>query len=257
MYAIRAFLNEPETAGEHNGKPYKGVRRYSTLTFELAGAAPTASSSSAELPADANQLLAHAREQRSLWDGFPGFESGLTLQDGQHSVDGKVKVTADGEVELTGFGDMNLGWARAQLESMVQHRFSGNGPESEVEYVPEDVQHPLGTLLRFKNDPEMKSAYRINGDVIAQVNRSMGKSKMSINVIDVHRNPEGKYLPTVFLVTFWDAETGEVKSSTSCLNTWTRVGKYDLPQVFAFVDVADGKNEAKKMTFHNPKLLTE
>jgi hypothetical protein len=255
VYAVRAFRNEPDADGEHDGKPYHGVRRYSTLTFELAS---NATPSTADAPAkDANQVLAHAREQRALWDGFPGFESVLLLQDGEHSVEGKVKVTADGEVELTGYGDMNLGWARGQLESMVQHRFSGNGPESEVEFVEETVAHPLGTLLRFKNDPEMLSAYRINGDVIAQVNRQMGKSRFSINVIEVHRNPEGKYLPSVFQVNFWDVDGGALKSSMSCYNSWQRVGEYDLPNTFAFIDAGDNKNEVRKMIFQNPTLLTE
>jgi hypothetical protein len=256
LYAVRAFKNEPETAGEHNGKAYKGVRRYSTLTFELASAAGAPSTSEA-LPKDANEMLKHARDQRALWDGFPGFEAGLTLSDGDHAVDGKVKITGDGEVELTGYGDMNLGWARGQLESMVQHRFSGNGPESEVEYVEEAVKHPLGTLLRFKNDPEMKSAYRINGDVIAQVNREMGKSRFSINVIEVHRNPEGKYLPSVFQVNFWDVEGGALKSSMSCYNSWKRVGEYDLPETIAYIDAGDNKNEVRRMQFHDQKLLSK
>lgn len=256
LYAIRAFRNEPEVEGTHDGKPYRGIRRYSTLTFELAANAATPTTAAAPTQ-DANQVLAHARDQRALWDGFPGFQAGLTLQDGEHSVDGKVKITADGEVELTGFGDMNLGWARGQLESMVQHRFSGNGPESEVEFVAETVKHPLGTLLRFKNDPEMLSAYRINGDVIAQVNRQMGKSRFSINVIEVHRNPEGKYLPSVFQVNFWDVDGGALKSSMSCYNSWQRVGNYDLPDTFAFIDAGDNKNEVRKMLFHNPTLLSE
>lgn len=255
LYAVRAFRNEPDVEGEHDGKPYHGIRRYATLTFELAAAATPSTTAAPAL--DANQVLAHAREQRALWDGFPGFEAGLTLQDGEHAVDGKVKVTADGEVELTGFGDMNLGWARGQLESMVQHRFSGNGPESEVEFVAEAVKHPLGTLLRFKNDPEMHSAYRIDGDVISQVNRQMGKSRFSINVIEVHRNPEGKYLPTVFQVNFWEVEGGALKSSMSCYNSWTRVGDYDLPATFTFIDAGDNKNEVRKMVFHDAKLLSE
>ncbi len=255
LYAVRAFRNEPDTAGEHNGKPYKGVRRYSTLTLELASNGET---SSAEAPkSEANQMLAHAREQRSLWDEFPGFEAGLTLEDGEHAAHGNVKITTDGEVELTGFGDMDLGWARGQLESMVQHRFSGNGPESEVELVAEETQHPLGPLLKFKDDPSMLSAYRIQGDVITQVNRQMGKSRFSINVIEVHRNPAGKYLPSVFQVNFWDVETGKLKSSLSCYNSWTRVGDYDLPVKFAYIDAADNKNEVRTLVFSQPKLLAK
>ncbi len=255
LYAVRAFRNEPETEGEHNGKAYRGVRRYSTLTFELADNGET---SSTDAPAaDGNQMLARAREQRALWDGFPGFEAALTLEDGEHSVQGKVKITADGEVELTGFGDLDLGWARGQLESMVQHRFSGNGPESEVELVQEATHHPLGSLVKFKDDPSMHSAYRIDADVITQVNRQMGKSRFSINVIDVHRNPEGKYLPTVFQVNFWDKETGELKSSMMCYNTWTRVGEYDLPVRFAFIDAGDNKNEVRSLVFSDQNLLAK
>jgi len=254
MYAIRAFRNEPETEGEHEGKKYRGVRRYSTLTFELA----TNETSASEAPtADANQMLAHARDQRALWDGFPGFEAKLTLEDGKHDAQGKLKITSDGEVELTGFGDVNLDWVRAQMESMVQHRFSGNGPESDVELVSESTRHPLGALVRFKEDPSMHSAYRIDGDVIAQVNRQMGKNRMSINVIDVYRNPEGKYLPSVFQVSFWDQETGELKSSMSCYNSWTRVGGYDLPVRFTIVEVGDNKHEARTLLFNEQKLLVE
>lgn len=255
LYAVRAFRNEPETEGEHHGKPYKGVRRYSTLTFELAANGET--SSTETTPSDANQMLAHARAQRSLWDEFPGFEAGLTLEDGERSAHGAVKITTDGEVELTGFGDMDLGWARGQLESMVQHRFSGNGPESEVELVAEETHHPLGPLLKFKDDPSMLSAYRIQDDVITQVNRQMGKSRFSINVIEVHRNREGKYLPSVFQVNFWDVETGKLKSSLSCYNSWTRVGDYDLPVKFAYIDAADNKNEVRTLVFTEPKLLAK
>jgi len=244
-YAIRARKIE-DKAGKLADQDYEATHHYATLTCKL-------NANAAALSAD--QMLAAAREARAVWDDFPGFTADLTLGTGEQRTAGKVTITADGEIRLVGFDNVKTDRAKQLLQQLVQHRSGGGGPEQTVSFVEESTEHPLGRLMTFNGDKEMNSAYRVKENVVTEVNRAMGPMKFTISVLDVHLNPEGKYLPTTFNVTYWDRASGKMKASETHLNEWVRVGDFDLPTRFILLRAEDEKREILDMEFSNHKLI--
>lgn len=251
----RKVVDKP---GKKGDQEYGAEHYFSTLTARLPAAggqsgATVETGNSAELSAD--QILAAARDARAMWDDFPGFTADLVIAIGSERLPGRIQVSADGEVELLGFGDAAIDRPRQILESLVQHRSGGGGPLGHVSFVDEQGVHPLGRLIRFEEDKELNSAYRVQDNVVTEVNRLMGPTKFTISVLDVHHNPDGKYLPTTFNVSFWDKDSGRLKASETHLNDWLRVGNFELPERIVVFRAEDGKREVVSMEFAGHRLL--
>ena len=159
----------------------------------------------------AQQLLDRARDGRAVWDDFPGFSADLTLWTGGKKSACRITVTGDGEVQLRGCEGVDTSGVQILLDSLVQHRLGGGGPQQAVVFVNEPGEHPLGRMIRFEGDTAMHSAYRVKDDMVTEVNRRMGDSRFTISVLDADHNAEGKYLPTTIQVSYWDAASGAEK----------------------------------------------
>lgn len=219
----------PDQAGEHEGQAYQGAVFICTLTFAAAPAEQAAASAAVE-ELSAAELLAQAREHRAIWNDFPGFASALRVETSAGVAEGRIVVDAGGGVELQGFDGFNTEEVLPRLRSLVSHRFDSGAADTDVSYVAEEGFSPAGRLIRFDHDEELKSAYRIRDDVISEVNRQAGDSKFRISVLDVYRNPEGRYLPSVYQVSFWSVESSALTASETHENTWVRHGQFDLPE---------------------------
>lgn len=237
-----------EKAGKLADQDYEATHHYATLTCKLNAKGDALS---------ADQLLAAARDARAVWDDFPGFTAELTLGNGAERACGKLTITADGEIRLVGFDNIKTDRAKQLLQQLVQHRSGSGGPTQTVSYVDEATEHPLGRLMTFNGDKEMNSAYRVKDNVVTEVNRAMGPMKFTISVLAVHLNPEGKYLPTTFNVSYWNRENGKLQASETHLNEWVRVGDFDLPTRFVLLRAEDDKREILDMEFRNHKMLQE
>jgi hypothetical protein len=100
----------------------------------------------------------------------------------------------------------------------------------------------------------MGSKYRVQGDLITEVNRSMGPVRLKITVIDVERNRQEKVLPKVYTFSLWDNATGELKSSETHWHEWTTVGKYDLPKTFVAVSSSENFGSILRLEFSGHRL---
>ncbi|MBI2824342.1 MAG: DUF3386 family protein [Planctomycetia bacterium] len=269
-YAIRARRIDKQ-AGDKDGQAYEAVHHYATVTFRLAAADATAATGKADATAAATaagstagtatgataaQILAAARDGRAIWDDFPGFTATVELHQGRDHARGRVTVTADGEVQLAGFDGLDLKRVQQILDSLVQHRAAGGGPVGGVSFVEEAGEHALGRMIRFDEDKELHSAYRVKDDVVTEVNRQMGPMRFTISVLDVQRNPEGKYLPTSYNVSFWDKDSGKLKASETHLNDWLRVGSFDLPRRVVVLRAEDDKRNVVSLVLSDHRLLT-
>ena len=250
LYSIRAKWTV-EKAGTEGDKAYPQIVHYSTLALRVPEkpCEPAAAGSAAE-------LLNRAREGRAIWSDFPGFEADLALYAEGREHQGRIVVAADGGVTLQGLNLKDDKPIVTALRSLVGHRLGGGESDDRVSFADEQTDHPLGRLIKLDYDSAMASAYRIKDDVIHEVNRQMDGGRFTISVFEVHRNAEGKYLPGYYTVSFWNKD-GSLRSSTTVRETWTRVGKYDLPATHA--SVAAGKDEHKNvsMKFSNHKLITK
>ncbi|HEY1600260.1 MAG TPA: DUF3386 family protein [Pirellulales bacterium] len=253
-YALRARRVE-NREGKKDDQSYKAVHHYATLTAVLPEITAVAA---APVPATATaqEILTTARDARAVWDDFPGFSADLVLRQGTENRTGRITVSAEGDVQLAGFDGMELGRVEQVLASLVQHRMGGGGPTGAVSFVAEEAEHPLGRMIRFDEDKDLHSAYRVTDGVVTEVNRQMGPSRFTISVLDVYRNPAGKYLPTTFNVSFWDKDFGKLTSSETHLNQWLDVGGFDLPQRIVILRAEDQKRDVVSLSFANHQLLS-
>jgi hypothetical protein len=248
-HAVRAAHIQADRSGERDGKKYAQTWHYATLVLDLPAAETSVSNISA---ADA---LERAREGRAIWKDFPGFASDVTIRFGGEQVSGKLEIDADGVVSLEAPKSPLSDWAEEQLNSLVQHRMpDGEVSTGHVTWADDEVDHPLGRKVSL-GESEMSSAYRLKDDVIMEVNRSMGKLRFTISVLEIERNAEGKYLPRSFAMNFFDSAGGELKNSLAYRNDWQRVGTFYLPTRILEVDAKKGGSTTKEIVFCNSRLL--
>ncbi len=176
----------------------------------------------------AEQVLVRAHRARAQWRNFPGFEAEVTLQsNGRHAVR-RVVVTPSLDVQWTPTVPPEFAALQRRFESIIQHRKAREEYRFDAEFVAEKGEHPLGRLIRFRNDP-MHSLYRVQGDLITQVSRDAGPLHFTISVLDVIHNAQGKYLPRVYTVSFWNRNSGHLVRSFTVKLQWRRLGRWDLP----------------------------
>jgi len=253
--AIRARVVDAKDQGEKAGQAYTQAWHIATLTFEL----PSAESKVATTPSagaageiSANETLERAREARAVWNNFPGFKSHVQIRVDDEVAQGELVVDRSGDVALKGVSDSVKGWASQQLQLLIRHRLPAPFSESEVVF-GDDGKNPLGRLIKFEGD-SAHSAYRVKDDVIREVNRSMGKMRFTISTLEVSRNAEGKYMPQTYSANYWDVASGKLTSNEAVLQSWVRVGPFDLPAEHVVVKSSDGTQKVLQITFSEHEL---
>ncbi|MBX6311706.1 MAG: DUF3386 family protein [Isosphaeraceae bacterium] len=203
----------------------------------------------------ADDQLRRAREARATWDeSFPGFTADLVIQMDSAATRGKVQVSPEGDVAVEAPEGQARAWAVEQLRSEVLHHRARPSPfGAQAEFAEPEGKHPLGRLIRLEGD-RMGSSYRIAGDQIREVNRTMGGEKFSIKVLLSRKNAEGKYLPEVFTVTYWDAATGDLKKVETFSVSYIRLGRYDLPATRTQVVSEDKDAPVRRLELSNHRL---
>jgi hypothetical protein len=256
-WAVRSSKVENGKGGERDGKKFDHTSHYATLTLDVPGTTLTAEKTPSAGDS-ALDLLVRARDGRAMWQDFPGFTTDLTVLSGAETLQGKATIDADGVVTLEMPKGKLTDWVEEQLNSMVQHRMpDGEVSQGDVTYAEEASAHPLGRKIDL-GDPSLQSAYRIKDDAIMEVNRSAGPTmRFTISVLEIERNPENKYLPRSFTMNFFDAKSGDLRTSLAYFNSWQRVGAFDLPKQIIEIDAHKGGASAKQIDFSNCKLLAK
>jgi hypothetical protein len=232
-----------------------------TTALMLAGLAGVAAGDDEKPKADpaASKLLAEARDARATWDHFPGFTADVAVNIDGRLHKGKVTVDKDGSVTLTGPEDKEaLAFAKRMLGSVAGHRMPASEPlDTPCAFPADDAHHPLGRMVRVLND-EYHSSYRIRDKQIMVVNRVMKDQRFTITVLENTANAEGKFLPASFVVNYWNAATGELVKTDANVQTWKRVGKFDLPVEARVITAAKGGDKpelsARSVTLSNHAL---
>jgi hypothetical protein len=277
-------------AGELDGKKYKSVKHYATLTLPfdraLAKAGPSSNRDAAnsngttqsEDPA-ATKLLADARAARANWENFPGFTADLEVnfdgkvEKGTVSVGHEGKVTINGLVpgwpqataKVTNIGNAKVvveagdtafsAWAKRMLGSIVGHRLDdGSDLHTPCAFSDDVTDHPLGRAIRVLND-EFHSSYRIRDKQVIEVNRVMKDTRFTITVLENRLNAKNKYLPATYVVNYWDLKTGALQRAEAHHQTWQFVGRYDLPLGATVVTSLPDKQETKSLKLTNIRLI--
>lgn len=257
-YAIRAAHIDRGASGELAGRSFGSTSHYATLTLRVSEEKPAASASASSASAgdalSAQETLRQARLARAVWDKFPGYTADVTVSQAGVELSGKIAMDSSGSVTVDLPDGPERKWVETQLASLAQHRMpDGEIGSGDVRFADEDRSHPLGRRIDL-GDPKLGSVYRIRDNVIYEVNRNAGPMRFTITVLDVVWNAEHKYLPRVFVMSFFDAATGELKRSAAHVNEWERVGDFDLPSRILEIDAGAKASPARQMAFKNLKL---
>lgn len=267
LFSIRARHIE-QKAGTVQGKQYKEIRSYVTLTLlvpdqlgatekrEAKSVPANAEKKKAEDPA-ATKLLDDARQSRAEWHDFPGFTADLKVNVNGNLSKAKITVTSMGNVKLDGLekGEIATLVSR-QLRSVVGHRMASERTEpTPCAFADDNAHHPLGRKIQVLND-EFHSSYQVRDRQIIIVNRAMKDSRFTITVLKNYTTKEKKFLPAHYVVNYWDLKSDQLIRSNSFYYTWKRVGKFDLPtSALVVTATADGKLSSRSLTLSNHKLL--
>jgi hypothetical protein len=254
LYSIRAKWVVME-AGKQGDKEYPQVNHYSTLALRVPQAAVGAKATAGAAGlASAGELIHRARDGRAVWQNFTGFEADLALFAEEREHKGRIHVAANGQVTLHGLGLKDEKQLLGTLRSLVAHRLSSSEADDHVSFADNQTDHPLGRLIKLDSGSAMASTYRVKGDVIHEVNRHGENGHFTITVFDVHRNAEGKHLPSFYTVSNWNKD-GSLKSASVIRESWTRVGHLDLPAKYDAVYTGNSEHRNLSMIFSNHKLL--
>ena len=235
-------------AGVHQGDKYEEIREFATLAFAWPLESQRADS-------DAVAMFQEAIASRASWDKFPGFSAAIKANADGRAWKGSATISAKGVVELKMEDDVVAPWVKEQLESIVLHRVSR--PQSKppiVRFADDERDHPLGRLLIFDGG-KFASSYRVKDRQIAVVNRNLGKTNMTITVLDNDLNADKKYLPRSYIVHYWDAASGKLEYTETIQNRWTRLGSWDLPTQLTVQTSSSQGQGVKTMTLREHRLL--
>jgi hypothetical protein len=83
----------------------------------------------------------------------------------------------------------------------------------------------------------------------------MDEVRFTITVTDVTRTAERKTLPRHFNVSYWDAQTGDLKSNDDFQDDWARVRAFDLPARRLMVRTAKDQRQVAELVLTNHVLL--
>jgi hypothetical protein len=185
----------------------------------------------AEGLADELVRRAHARAYRYP-EAFAGFRAALDWRVGERSGEGAVVARSGPEIELEiDAADDDRAWVERELRSIVGHRQASayeRGDGRHTKRVADEAGHPLGVLVELGD--EYASSYRVSGDELAAVTRTMGDRRFTIVVHERAEMGDGTALPTAFTVFYWDVETGALSASEAYRDTAVDVDGVFLPQ---------------------------
>jgi hypothetical protein len=235
-------------AGVYQEQKYGEIREFTTLSF----AWPLERK---EADPKAVELFQEAMAARASWHEFPGFRAEVkALVDGR-AWKGAATISTKGDVELTAEDDTVAPWVKEQLESFAMHRLARPQAKAPVlRFADDDANHPLGRLLAFDGG-KFASSYRVKDQQIMVVNRALGKTNMTITVLENDLNADKKFLPRTYSLQYWNSLNGELQRAETIQNRWTRLGSWDLPTQLTVVTSSSSGQGVKTMTLSQHRLL--
>ena len=206
----------------------------------------------------AREVLRRAFGSTYRWSAaFKGFSARLCVEEAGRTVDGSASVILPESITVS-LSDPDLQtWAEGQVGMMAVHRGHRTFEEADGRHtltLDEEDGHPLGRLLHIRGDG-MNSRYRIAGDRIRQINRSMGPVRFTINVEDSLTTPDGRHLTTRYTVYYFQPTDGSIKQVDSITDRHAVVDGVYLPGTRRIINAENGEVRVRVMTFSDHKLL--
>lgn len=206
--------------------------------------------------ADALLRQVHARAYRYP-ETFSGFRAEIGWQIDERAGEGQVTARQGPEIELVlDADDPDREWVEKELRSIVAHRQASTYESRDGRHakrIGEDSSHPLGQLVELGD--EYDSSYRVSGEELSAVTRTLGGRRFTIVVHERAAMPDGSGLPTAFTVFYWNAETGSLAATEAYRDTATDVGGVFLPQSRTIARGDDDGLSVRRLVLTGHELL--
>lgn len=191
-------------------------------------------------------------------DGFAGFSAEITYADAASQAIGAVAVRTPRDVILEiDASRLALEWIRRELSSMAAHRWPfeyehGDGRLSLT--FEADENHPLGRLIEA-HGTGLSLSYRIKEGRIVQINRQMGDTRFSINILEHVQTADTRLLPTYFTVSYWDVPSERLTRSNAYTDRFALHDGILLPASRRVITVDDNGVTVRELTLTGYQLL--
>lgn len=164
---------------------------------------------------------------------FAGFSASLRTSAGDT---GAVTVTGRTEIEVTidGAPSDEADWARDEIASIVSHRWPSGYADGDGRW----AKRSDGETVTILDDP-FDSAYRLRGNHISEVHRTVGPSRFVISVSERVRTADGRYLPAHFTVYHWGTGTGRLTRADHVTDAFALIDGVYLPARRQVVSATD------------------
>lgn len=208
----------------------------------------------------AHELLRAAHERGYRFPaGFGGFSANVSLTTDSGVVEGSVAVRAPRELVLDlDTSEEDVSWVRQEIASIAGHRWPTPYEQSDGRWtltLSDDAGHPLGQSIKVHDDP-FDTGYRVREGKISQVLRRMGNIRFTITMLDHQPAGDGRLLPSIFTVAFWDVETGRLTRSDAYNDRYVVVDGVTVPSYRRVVTFKDDGQSVRELTLSNHRLLT-
>jgi hypothetical protein len=254
--SVRAMLVE-NTKGAALGASYDFIRRYASLNVsDISGRAQQLASVKKVDPA-AYAVLEKASKARQ------------TMPDDVKSITGSVSVVTEGksvsatftyskerkmEVVAAGLTEGALTDLRAEISTIFGHRTSGDFAKGNGKYPIQFADQVTGATRRIALNDESNSFFRVRGDEIVEVDREMHGNRFIITMLETTRTPEGKSLPKVFTVSYFNPQTKALIKAMYYTDEYVQTNGVWIPQHRSVTTAENGATKTVEIHFSNLKV---
>lgn len=203
-------------------------------------------------------VLKEVFENTARWQpDFNGFSAEIAVNVNGKEETGSITVSGSKDIVLTLKDETLKKFVEENMASIAMHRgyrtFEDSDGKHKLVFGEED-SHPLGRRVILGGDG-MGSFYRVKDGRIQQINRKTPRFSFAINIEESVKNEEGKYLTRKYTVYYFNSENGSLKDVESYTDSYTRVGKADLPHSRRIINCAGAEIIVSSMTMSNHKLM--
>lgn len=244
----RAMIAEKKS-GSLDGKKYDLVRNYATLAIGK----PVAPSKADPV---AYKLLEGAAVNRASFpEKLLGLHVEFTASVGKKEIKGTLTMDDASGVTIGG-GDESpeFKWVSGQMRSMFLHRRSGRFEDGDGSHPLKlgDDENSFGRLILVGDS--FNSKYRVKDGQILEVDRTMGKERILVNVLQTMRTRENRVLSTRMSVMRFDA-TNKILGSEIITDSFADQDGVWLPKSRSVLMYVDGQAEFRTIEFGSAKLV--
>lgn len=210
-------------------------------------------------PAAYAMLERASKARQTMPDDVVSVSGTVTFISEGRTVSGTFEYSAErrAEIKVDGLDAKGSDELRSQVSSIFGHRTSGDFANGNGRYPITFADEATTGTRRIALNDESKSFFRVRKDEIVEVDREMHGSRFLITMLETKRTSEGKSLPKVFVVSYFDPQTKALLRSQYFKDDFTRVNGVWIPKRREVTTTGAGETTSFEIRFDRLKVVRE